>query len=82
MASEEMLTLDDFLFLHSPQVQREKRKGSLEEIERELIERTLVECKWNKTLTAKKIGISRRALYEKAYRLGVTLNPADYLNRA
>ncbi len=82
MASEEMLTLDDFLFLHSPQVQREKRKGSLEELERELIERTLVECKWNKTLTAKKIGISRRALYEKAYRLGVTLNPADYLKRA
>ncbi len=82
MASEEMLTLDDFLFLHSPQVHREKRKGSLEEIERELIERTLVECKWNKTLTAKKIGISRRALYEKAYRLGVTLNPADYLKRA
>ncbi len=82
MASEEMLTLDDFLFLHSPQVHREKRKGSLEEIERELIERTLVECRWNKTLTAKKIGISRRALYEKAYRLGVTLNPADYLKRA
>jgi DNA-binding NtrC family response regulator len=82
MASEEILTLGDFLFLHVPQVQSEKRKGSLEELERELIERTLVECKWNKTLTAIKIGISRRALYEKAYRLGVSLNPADYIKRA
>ena len=82
MASEEILTLGDFLFLHAPQVQREERKGSLEGLERELIERTLVECKWNKTLTARKIGISRRALYEKAYRLGVSLNPADYLKRA
>ncbi|MFQ5853379.1 MAG: sigma-54-dependent transcriptional regulator [Candidatus Binatia bacterium] len=82
MASGEMLTLADFIFLRAPQLQREKRKGSLEELERELIERTLVECGWNKTSTARRIGISRRALYEKAYRLGVSLNPVDYLNRA
>jgi len=48
---------------------------TLEEIEKELIQRTLVECNWNKSLAAKRIGIGRRTLYDKAVRLGIPLKP-------
>lgn len=81
MAAGEELTANDFVFLFPPESNPRQRKGTLEDLEKELIERTLVECKWNKTLTAKRMGISRAALYEKALRLGVHLNPAGYLNR-
>jgi len=50
-----------------------KRGGTLEELERELIERTLAECGWNKSLAAKRMGIGRRTLYEKASRFGISL---------
>ncbi len=50
---------------------------TLEELERELIQRTLAEMNWNKTAVAKRLGISRRALYDKAFRLGVILDPRD-----
>ncbi|MFQ5657173.1 MAG: sigma-54-dependent transcriptional regulator [Candidatus Methylomirabilales bacterium] len=50
-----------------------RRGGSMEELERELIERTLVECNWNKTEAARRMGIGRRTLYEKAARLGISL---------
>lgn len=50
-----------------------QRGGSLEELERELIERTLVECNWNKTEAARRMGIGRRTLYDKAARLGIPL---------
>ena len=50
-----------------------KRGGTLEELERELIERTLAECDWNKTLAAKRMGIGRRTLYDKASSLGIPL---------
>jgi DNA-binding NtrC family response regulator len=50
---------------------------TLEALERELIQRTLVETNWNKTSVAKRLGISRRALYDKAFRLGVALDPRD-----
>ena len=82
MASGDQLTAEDFAFLFTPESDPRKRKGTLEDLEKELIERTLVESNWNKTLTAKRMGISRRALYEKALRLGISLNPASYLNRA
>lgn len=82
MASGDQLTAEDFAFLFSPESGFRQRKGTLEDVERELIQRTLVECNWNKTLSARRIGISRRALYEKALRLGISLNPASYLNRA
>ncbi len=54
-----------------------ERSGTttLEEIEKELIQRTLVECNWNKSLAAKRIGIGRRTLYDKAVRLGISLKP-------
>ncbi|MFQ5656146.1 MAG: sigma-54-dependent transcriptional regulator [Candidatus Methylomirabilales bacterium] len=55
--------------------QRRRGGGSLEELERELIERTLVECDWNKTEAARRMGIGRRTLYEKAARLGISLRP-------
>ncbi|MBI4522582.1 MAG: sigma-54-dependent Fis family transcriptional regulator [Deltaproteobacteria bacterium] len=48
---------------------------TLEELEKKLIERTLAECNWNKSLAAKKIGIGRRTLYDKAVRLGIPLKP-------
>jgi len=50
---------------------------TLEELERELIRRTLMELNWNKTAVARRLGISRRALYDKAYRLGLALDPRD-----
>ena len=48
---------------------------TLEELEKELIQKTLLECNWNKSLAAKKIGIGRRTLYDKATRLGIQLKP-------
>ncbi len=39
--------------------------------ERQLILRTLRECRWNRSLAAKKLGIGRRTLYDKLARLGV-----------
>lgn len=48
---------------------------TLEELEKELIRKTLHECNWNKSLAAKKIGIGRRTLYDKAVRLGIPLKP-------
>ena len=50
---------------------------TLEELEKELIQKTLLECNWNKSLAAKKIGIGRRTLYDKATRLGIPLKPDD-----
>jgi DNA-binding NtrC family response regulator len=49
--------------------------STLEELEKELISRTLAECDWNKSLAAKRIGIGRRTLYDKAVRLGIPLKP-------
>jgi two-component system response regulator HydG len=46
-------------------------------LEKALIERTLIECNWNKSLAAKRIGIGRRTLYDKAMRLGIALKPDD-----
>jgi DNA-binding NtrC family response regulator len=51
--------------------------GTLEDLERELIQRTLAELNWNKTAVAKRLGISRRALYDKAFRLGIALDPRE-----
>ncbi len=51
--------------------------GTLEDLERELIQRTLTELNWNKTAVAKRLGISRRALYDKAFRLGIALDPRE-----
>jgi two-component system response regulator HydG len=50
---------------------------TLEDLEKTLIERTLIECNWNKSLAAKRIGIGRRTLYDKATRLGIALKPED-----
>lgn len=50
---------------------------TLEDLEKTLIERTLIECNWNKSLAAKRIGIGRRTLYDKAVRLGIPLKPND-----
>lgn len=49
--------------------------STLEELEKELIAKTLIECNWNKSRAAKRIGIGRRTLYEKAMRLGIPLKP-------
>ncbi|MBI4490003.1 MAG: sigma-54-dependent Fis family transcriptional regulator [Deltaproteobacteria bacterium] len=82
MASGDQLTAEDFAFLFTPESDPRKRKGTLEDLEKELIERTLVESNWNKTLTARRMGISRRALYEKALRLGISLSPLGQPSRA
>ncbi len=43
--------------------------------ERDLLLRTLEECHWNRTLTAKKLGIGRRTLYDKLARFQIPLGP-------
>jgi DNA-binding NtrC family response regulator len=45
---------------------------SLKDMERELIAKTLEKCDGNKTTASKRLGISRKALYEKMERLGIT----------
>lgn len=72
MASGETVCLDD-LPMVSANGEGMKKATTLEDLERELIERTLIECNWNKTLAAKRIGIGRRTLYDKAARLGIIL---------
>ena len=44
---------------------------TLEEAEKQLIIRTIKECRGNRTATAKKIGISRRTLHRKLHRYGL-----------
>ena len=39
--------------------------GSLNDVEREMIRRTLIDVGGNKSLASKKLGISRRTLYRK-----------------
>ena len=43
----------------------------IKEMEQELIEKTLLKCSGNKSLTANFLGISRKALYEKIDRYGI-----------
>ncbi|MBC7359737.1 MAG: sigma 54-interacting transcriptional regulator [Desulfacinum sp.] len=42
--------------------------------ERRLIEKALSECRWNRSLAARKLGISRTTLWRKAKQLGIPLN--------
>ncbi len=44
---------------------------TLAEVEGQLIARTLEQCRGNKTLAARRLGISRKGLYEKIQRLGL-----------
>ena len=45
----------------------------LRDMETDLIQRTIEKCQGNKSLAAKCLGISRKALYEKLERYGITL---------
>jgi transcriptional regulator with PAS, ATPase and Fis domain len=45
----------------------------LRDMEIELVRKTLLKCKGNKSLAAQSLGISRKALYEKMERYGITL---------
>jgi DNA-binding NtrC family response regulator len=49
----------------------------MQNLERELIVRTLRECNWNRSLAAKRLGMGRRTLYDKLARLGISLQPAS-----
>ena len=46
-------------------------EGYLEDIEREIIRRALEKCRWNKTATAKMLGISFRSLRYRQKKLGL-----------
>ncbi len=46
-------------------------EGYLENIEREIISAALEECRWNKTATAKLLGISFRSLRYRQKKLGL-----------
>ncbi len=46
-------------------------EGYLEDIEREMINRALEQCRWNKTETAKMLGISFRSLRYRQKKLGL-----------
>ncbi|MDP2606218.1 MAG: sigma-54 dependent transcriptional regulator [Deltaproteobacteria bacterium] len=72
MAAGSIIAPDD-LPLKKPNGEIKYGVTTLEELEKELITRTLVECNWNKSLAAKRIGIGRRTLYDKAVRLGIPL---------
>ena len=47
--------------------------GTLEDMEKELIRRALDECKGNRTLAARRLGIGRGTLYEKTAKYGISL---------
>ena len=51
--------------------------GKLQEIERQEILRVLREAKGNKSLAARKLGIERKTLYEKARRLAIDLGTKE-----
>jgi len=51
--------------------------GKLQEMERQEILRILRESKGNKSLAARKLGIERKTLYEKARRLGIDLQSKE-----
>jgi len=51
--------------------------GKLQEIERQEILRVLREAKGNKSLAARKLGIERKTLYEKARRLAIDLGAKE-----
>lgn len=74
MAPSDLICPED-LPLKTDDGRRVSKLNTLEELEKELIERTLVQCNWNKSLAAKRIGIGRRTLYDKATRLGIPLKP-------
>jgi DNA-binding NtrC family response regulator len=46
---------------------------SLRDMEYELIMKTLEKCDGNKIIASKRLGISRKALYEKMARFGITI---------
>jgi len=48
-----------------PPSQNLVQKGTLQSMEKEMIHRALTESNQNKSLAAKKLGISRRTLYRK-----------------
>jgi len=52
-----------------------KPAEALKRAEREIIIQTLKECNWNRSLTAKRLGIGRRTLYDKLARLNISLEP-------
>ncbi len=52
-----------------------KPEDALKRAEREIIIQTLKDCNWNRSLTAKRLGIGRRTLYDKLARLDISLEP-------
>jgi DNA-binding NtrC family response regulator len=75
IASNDVLTVQDFpadVAGSIPPV--ESGGGVIEAMERTLIEKVLVECGWNKSKAAKRLGIGRRTLYAKAARYGIRLD--------
>jgi DNA-binding NtrC family response regulator len=57
----------------SPENSTASLPGKLQEMERQEILRVLRESGGNKSLAARKLGIERKTLYEKARRLGIDL---------
>jgi DNA-binding NtrC family response regulator len=50
-----------------------EKGATLREMEMQLIEKTLVSCRGNKSLAAQRLGISRKTLYEKIQRYGIRI---------
>ena len=81
IASNDALTLQDLpADVAGPIPPLESSGGVIEAMERTLIEKVLVECAWNKSRAAKRLGIGRRTLYTKAARYGIRLDAVSARN--
>ena len=57
------------------EIEHHQPMDEIKQAERDVLLRTLKECRWNRSETAKKLGIGRRTLYDKLARLGISLRP-------
>ena len=75
ITSGDTITVDDLpVVFHSPDNKSDASANAnvREEIERTLIEKTLIECRYNKSQTADRLDMSRKTLYAKMSRYGIT----------
>jgi DNA-binding NtrC family response regulator len=74
VATTDRLTIPDLpAEVGGPDLTNRPEVGVIETMERTLIGKALVECGWNKSLAARRLGIGRRTLYAKLAKYGIPL---------